>query len=163
MPDTLDNIDWRNRDLFPPDEPVTVWGRDQGGNLRTASARWGDIEGDIVTTAAGPLAIETVTCDRDLPLGEEELEPAPPRALRDSRARELPCARAAENPSRWEARLMLARTPHWIQRGVHELARDLGVTAEAILAQGVELDAASAAYLVPERDHNHHITGLASA
>jgi len=28
-------IDWRDRDQFPPDEPVTIWGSDTGDNLRS--------------------------------------------------------------------------------------------------------------------------------
>ena len=45
-----ESLDWRNRDLLPDYEPVSVYGDDEDGHFRIQDITWGDINGDYANT-----------------------------------------------------------------------------------------------------------------
>jgi hypothetical protein len=153
-------IDWRNRDQFPPDEPVTIWGSDTGGNLRSRKIAWGDIEGDIANTLDGPIQIQEVTRDADRPIHDEELIPQQPRSLRPSIIPAWPTERRSENPNRWALQLCRNPGPPGRRWDAGDLASELGVLPQAILDLQVHEDWRDEEWLMPERDAFGDIIGI---
>jgi len=153
-------IDWRDRDQFPPDEPVTIWGSDTGGNLRSRKIAWGDIEGDIANTLDGPIQIQEVTRDADRPIHDEELVPRSPSSLRHSLIPAWPTERRSENSNRWALQLCRNQGSFSLDRVAEDLAGELGVLPQSVVALNVHDDSEECEWLLAERDGHGDIIGL---
>ncbi|MEO2017873.1 MAG: hypothetical protein ABGZ53_26270 [Fuerstiella sp.] len=157
------SLDWRDRNLFPPEEVVNIAGHDDDGHFRSATVTWSDIDGDYVVSPRSGLRIRIESVDRvaDRPVHEEELIPYLPSAIRESARPSWPLPVENRMPGRWDMRLRRAQSLIRRRSGIRELAEELGVSQQSILDLGAGSDEEDAAWIFPERDDAGQVIGLA--
>ena len=160
--DNVDSLNWRDRNLLPPDEPIYVVATTADDDTIGFDATWDEILGDQIRNPATGEMISIVGVRRTdgMRLDLDEHGPRYPYSVRYPSDDEWPEDSTPGIPRQTE--LDLRQAQRMIRHGNwgNVVARELGVSVDSVFALGAGLDLDEGDILTPEQNAYGEVCGI---